>query len=48
MKKTEWKLGNLIESLKKTYCGNVGVEYMHITNRAECNWIRDQFEVEQT
>lgn len=45
MKKTEWKLRDLIESLQKAYCGNIGVEYMHITNRAECNWIRDQFEV---
>ena len=41
MKQTEWKLGTLIENLKKSYCENIGVEYMHITDRSECNWIRD-------
>lgn len=43
-KKKNWKLKDLIESYRKAYCGNVGVEYMHILDKEECNWIRDRFE----
>jgi len=42
--KNSWKLGDLIKSLKKAYCGSIGVEYMHIQNLEECNWIREKFE----
>jgi 2-oxoglutarate dehydrogenase E1 component len=40
----KWKLGDLIKALKKAYCHKIGVEYMHLTSRDECNWIRDKFE----
>lgn len=43
-RKKNWKLRELIDSLKKAYCGKIGVEYMHITSRETCNWIRDKFE----
>lgn len=42
--KKNWKLGELINSLQKAYCGSIGVEYMHIQNTDECNWIREKFE----
>ena len=29
-RKKNWKLRELIDSLKKAYCGKIGVEYMHI------------------
>lgn len=43
-KKKNWKLKELIDAYKKSYCGKIGVEFMHIPNREECNWIRDKFE----
>ena len=43
-KKKNWKLKDLIESYKIAYCGKIGVEYMHISDRDTCNWIRDAFE----
>lgn len=43
-KKKSWKLRELIDAYKQAYCGKIGVEYMHIADRDECNWIRDKFE----
>lgn len=42
--KKNWKLQELIDALEKAYCGTIGVEYMHIQNSDECNWIREKFE----
>jgi len=42
--KHTWKLGELIETLKKIYCGKAGFEYLHITDIDERNWLRDQIE----
>lgn len=42
--KKNWTLRELIESYKRAYCGKIGVEYMHISSREQCNWIRDKFE----
>jgi len=30
--------------LRETYCSTLGVEYMHISSRERCNWIRDKVE----
>mgnify|MGYP000999301960 CR=1 FL=1 len=43
-RKKNWKLRELIDSYKNAYCGKVGVEYMHIIDKEQCNWIRDRFE----
>lgn len=43
-RKKNWKLRELIEAYNKAYCSKIGVEYMHISSREQCNWIRDQFE----
>lgn len=32
--------------LARIYCGNIGVEYMHITDSEEKNWLRNCFESE--
>jgi 2-oxoglutarate dehydrogenase E1 component len=45
---TSTTLRELIEHLEKIYCSSVGVEYMHIRSRDECNWIRERIEVEPT
>ncbi len=37
-------LRQIIAALQEIYCGHIGVEYMHITNVAERNWIRQQIE----
>ncbi len=33
-------LSAVIEHLQKTYCGHIGVEYMHIQNREQRLWVR--------
>ncbi|WP_028117575.1 2-oxoglutarate dehydrogenase E1 component [Ferrimonas senticii] len=38
------KLGELIDSLKRTYCGHLGAEYMHITSTEEKRWIQQRLE----
>mmetsp|Transcript_1217 Transcript_1217/g.1983 ORF Transcript_1217/g.1983 Transcript_1217/m.1983 type:complete len:1018 (+) Transcript_1217:119-3172(+) len=37
-------LRQVLAELKKTYCGDLGVEYMHIGSREKCNWIRSKVE----
>ena len=34
----------ILEYLKKTYCGPIGYEYMHISNPTERKWFRDRVE----
>lgn len=38
------KLGDLINLLEKAYCGNIGIEFKHISNREEVNYIINQME----
>jgi len=45
-RKKNWKLRELIDSYSKAYCSKVGIEYMHISSREQCNWIRDKFEAQ--
>lgn len=37
-------LRQLLQSLKKTYCGVVGAEYMHMTSQAEKRWVQERLE----
>jgi len=37
-------LRELVSSLEKTYCGSLGVEYMHIPNLEERRWIQSRVE----
>ena len=32
----------ILNFLKKTYCGSIGYEYMHISNPTERKWLRDR------
>ena len=34
----------ILEKLRKTYCGTLAVEYMHILDPAKQNWIRERVE----
>lgn len=44
LKQTQGSLHEIYEALNKTYCGSIGIEYMHIANEEETNWIRSRFE----
>lgn len=39
------KLSEILAKLKETYCHTIGIEYSHIPDRAQCDWIRSRFEV---
>jgi 2-oxoglutarate dehydrogenase E1 component len=43
-KPTVMALRMIIDLLKETYCGTVGIEYMHIENYAIRRWLRDRIE----
>ena len=38
------KLTDIIDHLKKTYCGHIGSEYMFIRNPEKINWLKDRIE----
>ena len=40
-----WTLRELNTQLDKTYCGKMGVEYMHIPNSDQCVFIRNEVEL---
>ncbi|OAN18498.1 2-oxoglutarate dehydrogenase subunit E1 [Photobacterium jeanii] len=42
--KETMKLSEIYDALKKTYCGSIGAEYMHITNTDEKRWIQQRLE----
>jgi 2-oxoglutarate dehydrogenase E1 component len=39
-----FRLSEIIQRMKKIYCGNVGTEYDYITNEEELNWIKQRLE----
>lgn len=38
------KLGELAEMLKETYCGSIGLEFMHVQDMAQKNWLQAKME----
>ena len=40
----EAKLGDILETLKQTYCGTIGVEYMYMADYNEKRWLQEQLE----
>lgn len=40
----EMKLGDLINTLDKTYCGSIGAEFMHITDTEQRHWVAERLE----
>ncbi|MFT4572183.1 MAG: 2-oxoglutarate dehydrogenase E1 component, partial [Candidatus Binatia bacterium] len=38
------KLGELVDFLRRTYCGTIAVEYMYISNKAHREWIQARIE----
>ncbi|KAF8651007.1 hypothetical protein AX16_004965 [Volvariella volvacea WC 439] len=39
------KLRDIIKTLKRIYCGAVGIQYIHIPDKEQCDWIRERVEV---
>ncbi|MDF0606708.1 2-oxoglutarate dehydrogenase E1 component [Neisseriaceae bacterium TC5R-5] len=37
-------LSEILARLRQIYCGNIGLEYMHITTSKEKHWVQDRFE----
>lgn len=37
-------LRKVVDRLRATYCGTLGVEYMHIGSTEQCNWLRERIE----
>lgn len=44
LSKTPLSLSEIFSELKKTYCGNIGMQYMHIANTEEIRWLEGKFE----
>lgn len=38
------QLGDLYAALKKTYCGSIGAEYMHMINTEQKRWVQQRLE----
>lgn len=38
------KLGELADALKETYCGSIGLEFMHIQDMEQKNWLQAKME----
>ncbi|MBS1145452.1 MAG: sucA [Proteobacteria bacterium] len=38
------KLGDILETLKQTYCGTIGVEYMYMMDYNEKRWLQERLE----
>ncbi len=42
------KLKDLIQALEETYCGSIGIEYKHITNTTETEWLEQRLETSRS
>ena len=40
----EGTLAEFLESLRETYCGTIGVEYMEVTEKEQRDWLQEQME----
>ncbi|KAI4143082.1 MAG: hypothetical protein LQ340_007120 [Diploschistes diacapsis] len=40
-------LREIIAACEKIYCGSYGVEYIHISDRGQCDWLRERIETPQ-
>ncbi|KAH9445347.1 hypothetical protein Pst134EA_031347 [Puccinia striiformis f. sp. tritici] len=39
------KLREIIDACKRIYCGHIGLQYVHLPDRKECDWIRERVEL---
>ncbi|KIJ67496.1 hypothetical protein HYDPIDRAFT_108286 [Hydnomerulius pinastri MD-312] len=38
-------LREIIATLKRIYCGPIGIQYVHIPDKEQCDWIRERIEI---
>ncbi|CDO77547.1 hypothetical protein BN946_scf184912.g46 [Trametes cinnabarina] len=38
-------LGEIIKVCKRVYCGAIGIQYVHIPDKEQCDWIRERVEI---
>lgn len=43
--RSSMKLRDIIAACEKLYCGAYGVEYIHIPDREQCDWLRERLEI---
>ncbi|ODV61954.1 alpha-ketoglutarate dehydrogenase KGD1 [Ascoidea rubescens DSM 1968] len=43
--KGQMKLRDIISSLESLYCNSYGLEYIHISSREQCDWLRERIQV---
>lgn len=43
--RTKMKIKEIVETCEKLYCGSYGVEYIHIPDREQCDWLRERLEI---
>ncbi|KEI39477.1 uncharacterized protein L969DRAFT_62172 [Mixia osmundae IAM 14324] len=43
--RSKMTLREIVDSLKRIYCGHVGIQYVHLPSREECDWIRERIEL---
>jgi len=44
---TKLTLREIKNRLDKAYCSNIGVEFMHLSNKDEKEWLKQKFETQQ-
>ena len=44
---TSASINEILQKLRKVYCSNIGVEYMHISDPVEKIWFRERMEKEE-
>ncbi len=42
--RTHMTIREVIDACKSMYCGHVGVQYVHIPDRTQCDWLRERIE----
>lgn len=40
-------LRDIIAACERIYCGSYGIEYIHIPDREQCDWLRERIEIDQ-
>jgi 2-oxoglutarate dehydrogenase E1 component len=43
--RTKMLLRDIIAACERTYCGSYGIEYIHIPDREQCDWLRERVEI---
>ncbi|PWN94595.1 putative KGD1-alpha-ketoglutarate dehydrogenase [Tilletiopsis washingtonensis] len=45
--KSKMTIREVIDAVKRIYCGSIGIQYVHIPDREKCDWLRERIETPQ-